>query len=462
LGGKCVDNLPNGAACGTNDAACKSNSCVDGVCCASACSGACLACNVKGKLGTCASLAGQLSAEDCPGDATCGPGRCTSSGSCDYYRAGKTCKASTCAGGGQTTHQCSAKHACTAKVTACSPYVCNTAATACRTGCLAHADCVNGGLCDRRLAHTKTGGVGTCVSPAKVVKMGVTEEIADAVKKLTAAKPYLAIPPNTGHTKKVVLDTTVLNASTVHLVSMGTSFSMPVLWPSAAGPALTVREGVTASVQGLRIAQAKGTAGDGIHCNGTSTPKAVLSVLDSVIRINEGNGIKATGCDVTLRRNQIMDNKAGGVHLSKGAFTIVNNVVAKKGVLGTPSLGGLTLSSTVKAKIHNNTIAANTTGIVCSGGEAIVNSIIYGNYGKSQHYGGCTVQYSNVEGGATGTGNINVPPQFVDASQRDFSLKTTSGCIDKGAAVPGLSTIDITRGARVKGGKADMGAYEVK
>ena len=146
----------------------------------------------------------------------------------------------------------------------------------------------------------------------------------------------------------------------------------------------------------------------------------------------------------------------------------MNNVVVKNGNVSSV-VGGLSISpsKTTGNIFHNNTVAGNVTssikaaGVICSGGETLINSIVHGNLGSGQH-SSCTFQYSDVEGGVTGTGNIDVPPQFVDLVKSNFSLKPTSGCINKGAAVSGLSDIDVTGGARVKGAKVDLGAYEVQ
>ena len=88
------------------------------------------------------------------------------------------------------------------------------------------------------------------------------------------------------------------------------------------------------------------------------------------------------------------------------------------------------------------------------------------------------VAYSNVEGGASGNGNIDANPMFVAAGLGDFRLASGSPCIDAGTnlAVPATSAVDLSGNARfvndaatpntgVTGGAGgvlvvDMGAYE--
>ncbi len=47
---------PIGTACGTDNSACASRFCVDGVCCDQACTGQCLSCNNAGNAGKCANI----------------------------------------------------------------------------------------------------------------------------------------------------------------------------------------------------------------------------------------------------------------------------------------------------------------------------------------------------------------------------------------------------------------------
>ena len=80
------------------------------------------------------------------------------------------------------------------------------------------------------------------------------------------------------------------------------------------------------------------------------------------------------------------------------------------------------------------------------------------------------VQY----GWDTISGNENLPeehyinmlkanPQFVNASQRNYRLKSSSPCINTGVAdISGLfiPAIDLAGNARIFGGRIDMGCYE--
>jgi len=93
--------------------------------------------------------------------------------------------------------------------------------------------------------------------------------------------------------------------------------------------------------------------------------------------------------------------------------------------------------SLLEAVIENNTIVNNIATSYCSGiycintSPEIRNSIIWGNQPQPQIVGAGFVEYSDVEGGYTGTGNIDIDPQFVN-SQYYLLTYPTSPCIDAG------------------------------
>ena len=129
LGGSCTNLSANGTQCTTNTQ-CISGHCLEGFCCGSAACASCNSCAIPGKEGTCSPIA----------DGTvCGTPNCDG--------AGRLHPASTCAAG-------------TCKIAAlldCAPYACDATALACKTSCLANADCAKQNKCT--LAADAGGGV---------------------------------------------------------------------------------------------------------------------------------------------------------------------------------------------------------------------------------------------------------------------------------------------------------------
>jgi hypothetical protein len=210
----CEAALTEGSAC-TSPASCKSGFCVDGVCCGTACTGQCQACDetpgkcviitgkphgsrqaCEGQGTTCGATCGGKAQDACafPGKATaCAPASCqldkrittTCDGKgacvenpaqvCAPYRCDPTGCLTTCASSNDCTtgNACGADHTCSPEVAGtcdgahtlkggpagdqdCTPYACNV--TACRTLCDTSADCAAGYVCDSQQ------GQGKCVA----------------------------------------------------------------------------------------------------------------------------------------------------------------------------------------------------------------------------------------------------------------------------------------------------------
>jgi hypothetical protein len=96
------DPQPLGAHCARGEH-CESGFCARGICCAEACDGLCMACNLAGSEGTCKPVpAGEDSAEECPQQqlTTCGlDGTCDGTGRCRRYSAGTECRRGHCTAG---------------------------------------------------------------------------------------------------------------------------------------------------------------------------------------------------------------------------------------------------------------------------------------------------------------------------------------------------------------------------
>ena len=76
VGTTCIAKKTNGQSC-LAARECASDSCVDGACCNTACTGACLSCSVSGAVGTCTKITGL----DDPDKVAC-PGTCDTGGTC--------------------------------------------------------------------------------------------------------------------------------------------------------------------------------------------------------------------------------------------------------------------------------------------------------------------------------------------------------------------------------------------
>lgn len=147
----------DGATCAAASE-CASGFCVDGVCCATACSGTCQACSTATKQGggtdgICGSArAGTDPHSTCAdqGASSCGlDGSCDGAGACARYPSGTGCGAGSCSGTTFTSAgSCDGTGTCTpgATTTNCSPYQCAT--SGCTSPCSSDADCVSAHYCD--------------------------------------------------------------------------------------------------------------------------------------------------------------------------------------------------------------------------------------------------------------------------------------------------------------------------
>jgi MYXO-CTERM domain-containing protein len=155
-----VAMVPIGTAC-TGSGTCPAGSdgakhCVDGICCKTACSGQCEACNTSSSVGTCVTITGPpvgtrsacamsdpmnvCSAKTCDGTSATA---CTS-----FVGAGVMCATATCVDLiGSPASLCNGDGGCPPIVkSTCSPFAC--VASACATSCTNTSECSPGNYCD--------------------------------------------------------------------------------------------------------------------------------------------------------------------------------------------------------------------------------------------------------------------------------------------------------------------------
>jgi len=147
--GACVPKRAAGEGCGAGKE-CDTGFCVDGVCCKSACTAQCEACDVAPNEGNCIPVTGTPHGTRAPcndADPTCG-GKCdgVNLAACNYPPTTTSC-GSSCEAGKEKKKTCDGKGTCVdAGSTSCGAYQCDEG-TKCKETCGADADCSPGYRC---------------------------------------------------------------------------------------------------------------------------------------------------------------------------------------------------------------------------------------------------------------------------------------------------------------------------
>ena len=156
---------------------------------------------------------------------------------------------------------------------------------------------------------------------------------------------------------------------------------------------------------------------------------------------NEGGGIFIDGGGVLINKNLILNNKStnsnsggGGIYCNSSGTVISNNTI----VFNSASHGaGLYVKGERGPKVSNCIFSENNSS---SGGQIYLEESSWIN-----------LTYSCTEGeNWSGIGNISDSPMFVNPTNGDFNLQSSSPCIDSG---------DPTSPLDPDGTRVDMGAF---
>jgi len=218
--------------------------------------------------------------------------------------------------------------------------------------------------------------------------------------------------------------------------------------------------------------------------NTTSLTSLSHAIIQNNHAIEGGGGIGIAGSpsiNNCLVRNNSTDQYGGGISL-KGPSPLViaspnmANMLVYHNTTGGSGGGGIGLFSGALLNMSNSLIYSNTSPNGSGGGlylysattvANVVNSVIGDNTANSdaQVSGGANITYSDVQDGASGEGNIDQDPEFIDAANNDFHFKANSPVVDKGSNGEATAT-DFDGndrpfdGDRDGTGTVDMGPYE--
>jgi len=249
---------------------------------------------------------------------------------------------------------------------------------------------------------------------------------------------------------------------------------------------------VTSVLEGFTITNGNGTdvggelLGGGIICGPTSSP----TLRGNIIKCNTadyGGGICAYDySSPTIENNFISGNKAtlngGGMRAADNSKILMKNNVfdwnrAKTG-------GGFELYKKSGGTFSNLTVVNNVAtdkggGISVDNWSNVnfINTILWDNIALSysdpqitiNFYSYVYIDYSNVMGGHTGTGNIDTDPLFKDLFNCDYHLNQdpcqpgiTNPCVDSGSATAsslGMDTLWTRTDIAANSGIVDIGFH---
>lgn len=242
---------------------------------------------------------------------------------------------------------------------------------------------------------------------------------------------------------------------------------------ASAGEVMRITGASTVDVLGLRIHDGLGGSGDGILCinDADNTPMLILESV--VIDSNNGLGVNATKCSVSIIRSAISGNHGGGIGVVSGAFDIANTFITRNGDSSVSPVGGASLASGIGSvnRFEFNTVADNLVrnggflsgGVACDiAGFAAPNNIIAHNFvntdatqTNSNTNGLCVYPTSTVTASLT---DLN----FASPSNTpyDYHLLPGSSAIDA-ATTPSMIHVDGDGNVRPQGAANDQGADEV-
>jgi len=189
-----------------------------------------------------------------------------------------------------------------------------------------------------------------------------------------------------------------------------------------------------------------------------------------------GGGMRNWSCNPTVEGCTFRDNSAegggGGMGNGPESSPTVKNCTFSS---NSANYGGgmYNFSSNSRPMVTNCTFTANSAdwgGGICNdySSPTVTNCILWADLPSEIEWDPAIVTYSDIQGGWTGTGNINADPLFVDANNCDYHLLPDSPCIDAGNPnfIPEPSETDLDGYPRLLDGDedgtpiVDMGAFE--
>ena len=160
------------------------------------------------------------------------------------------------------------------------------------------------------------------------------------------------------------------------------------------------------------------------------------SISDVTIRNAHAGIVVEAGANATIENVVIRDCDVVGVDVAGGATAVVRSSTLYQNEIGARSAGALTVRGSI--------VTGGGRGLVAAGGGTVASS--YNDF-----YANRAADY---DGLAAGTGDLAVPPAFVDPAGGDLHVTDGAPTTDRGDPAD-----DFSREPAPSGGRINMGAY---
>lgn len=232
--------------------------------------------------------------------------------------------------------------------------------------------------------------------------------------------------------------------------------------------------GATYSNADIAFTDCRFTGNSGYLCGGaavyTGTARFSACVFDANVAVSRDGGaiwISSGGTvelDATRFDSNFAEQNGGAIAAWSGAVTARNCIFrANHAEEAGGAVYSLAVVELLNCTIWKNTAGTASAGIVNNGGAlSMINCDLYGNTPAqilSLSAQPADVIFSNVQGGFSGEGNIDVVPAYRAPDSGDFRPFPGSPLIDQGCEIEGVTT-DYRGLGRPRGAAFDIGAAE--
>ena len=215
------------------------------------------------------------------------------------------------------------------------------------------------------------------------------------------------------------------------------------------------------SIENMTIRNGTAAQGGGIYCDNSSPSLSNVAIIGNNVQSGgqgQGGGIFCFSSSPDLTNVTISGNSANGwiggngagVYCDNSSPSLTNVIITENVTDYFPQFGhvgsGISCQGNSSPSLINVTISENTTddsggggGVYCSGSSAdLLNCILWNNTPQEicVQSGFLIANYSDIQGGWSGVGNIDVDPIFVNGPLSDYHLSLNSSCIDAGNPNP--------------------------